>query len=167
MNRSIYNLLVLSLAALACSAQTWSERNTTLGHVNARYWQSLSITSKADFLIGFVDGYSEALPSGIPWDLRKIVGEDKVAAATKAIESSRSLAWYFPDKMSYGELMKGIDQLYENPENIRLPIRDALEVFTRKANGATQAQIDDVLAARRKSVHDVEELMKKSDKQDK
>jgi len=158
-------ILILPLIVAVCAPQTWSELNTTLGKANGRYWQSLSTTSKLDFLVGFGEGYSAAAPSGIPWDLRQMVGEAKVAAATKALEASRSLKWYFPEKLSYGEVVKGVDRFYEDPENIRLPITDALEIFTRKVNGATQAELDRVTAYRRQSVRDVEELLKKPDKQ--
>jgi len=74
----------------------------------------------------------------------------------------QDLRHYFPSTMTFGEIIKGLDRFYEEPENLILPVIDGLELFTLKANGVTQEAIDTKAAAFRLNyVKALEEEQKK------
>lgn len=50
-----------------------------------------------------------------------------------------------PSQTTNGELVKGIDRFYQEPENLRLPIATALRVFTMKVAGAKASEIEEVM----------------------
>jgi hypothetical protein len=71
------------------------------GGVNGRFWHTLSSTSKLYFLYGF----DEAMGLAKPYD-------DKL---------------YFAN-VSYGDIVKGLDRFYQEPENLMFPISYALRI---------------------------------------
>jgi len=162
MRRYIVVLVISSLAlSFRCLADELAEQIKTLGQVNGRYWQSLSFDSKVTFLIAFDEGYKLAAPRGITWNLQKIVGDEKAAAVDKEIKEMFKLESYLPEGMSYGEIAKGVDRIYESPENLVIPVKDVLTLVTRKVHGASQADIDQSAARLRGFIHDIEEQRKK------
>jgi hypothetical protein len=50
-----------------------------------------------------------------------------------------------PKQSNYGEVLKGIDRFYQEPENMRLPIFVALQVFALKVAGAKATEIEAVM----------------------
>ena len=67
---------------------------------------------------------------------------------------------YFPG-VPYGDVLKGVDRFYEEPENLTFPVLYALEVFALKVNGATQSEIEKNLAERRQRIKEMELAIKK------
>jgi hypothetical protein len=55
-----------------------------------------------------------------------------------------------PPQSEFGEIVKGIDRLYQEPENLRLPFVDAARIFAMKVTGATATQIEAVMDRARK-----------------
>lgn len=55
-----------------------------------------------------------------------------------------------PDQAEFGEIEKAIDRFYEDPENLRLPIAVAEQVFTRRLAGMSDATIQAFLENARK-----------------
>lgn len=54
-----------------------------------------------------------------------------------------------PVQPNYGEIVKGIDKFYDEPENLRLPIFLAMRVFAMKVAGAKATEIEAVMNAAR------------------
>ncbi len=93
---------------------------------NGRLWNVLNSGEKTIYVQAFIEGLSA---SGVE---RKIIDEYTASAAT------------------VGEAKRGIDQFYQKPENLALPIFFALRTFTDKVKGVPAADIDAKLAAVRK-----------------
>jgi len=54
-----------------------------------------------------------------------------------------------PTEVENGELVKGIDRFYQEPENLRLPVITAMAVFTQKVRGASPTLIESLMKAAR------------------
>jgi hypothetical protein len=94
----------------------------TNGRFNGRAWNSLDEARKQVFLIGMKDGMFEVEPN---------------------IETSST---YFPKTLELNEFTKALDQLYNDPANILIPIVHAMALITLKVNGAQPVTIDKILA---------------------
>lgn len=55
-----------------------------------------------------------------------------------------------PTQAEFGEIEKAIDRFYQGPENLRLPIAVAVQVFTRRLEGMSDATIQAFLESARK-----------------
>ena len=66
----------------------------------------------------------------------------------------------FPD-VPFGDIVKGVDRFYQEPENLTFPVNYALEIFTLKVNGSTQAEIEKKIAGYRQHIRNVEDALKK------
>ena len=101
------------LLSVLCAAQIPDDQKTW-DDLNGRFWIGHTATAKIDFLIG----YSEA------W------------AAWKRTEPNGLLVnAYFPTGIPFSELRQGLDQFYAAPENLIIPISEAIMFWTMKANG--------------------------------
>jgi hypothetical protein len=160
--------LIVLLALFPCSAQTTSNRS--LGQWNGRFWNSLPATSKVYWLIGFQEGFglghsfgrSSVLNRAFPWtaDAKTLDQRFKTQHDGDG-DVVRDIDFYFASTLSLGEVVAAIDRFYAEPENLILPIVEALEVFTAKVNGATQPAIDAKLAAyRERNIKGVDEEQK-------
>lgn len=131
-------LMITSLlAVVACAAQTPDAQKTN-GKLNGRYWESMPET----FKVGFIQGYSEAVTSlrvlpfvGIGFAHCKL--DDEGAKNVRDV-----LQLLFPEGIVYGEVMKGLDRLYAEPENLPLPIDSALKIVTMKFHNDRSEDID-------------------------
>jgi hypothetical protein len=120
------------MLVLPCFSQTISNEKT-LGGLNGRFWETLTPSDRLWFIIGLHEGleYAEA-----------------------------RMPSYFPG-VPYGDVLKGVDRFYEEPENLTFPVLYALEVFALKVNGATQSEIEKNLAERRQRIKEMELAIKK------
>src|SRR5271157_2373295 len=106
------SVILFALAViLPCFAQAPDVERTN-GGANGRFWANLSSTSKLFFIVGFDEGIGIAAP----------FSEQK----------------YFAKGTPYGDVVKGLDRFYQEPENLMIPISDSLVIFQLKVNGATQ-----------------------------
>jgi hypothetical protein len=60
--------------------------------------------------------------------------------------SKQELEKYTP-KVSHSEIVKGIDQIYEQPDNASLPIWLAIRIVALKATGIPEDRIGEALEA--------------------
>lgn len=130
MKKLILALVLLSIPAYSQGTDT----DRTNGGVNGRFWMSLSETSRLFFLMGFDEAMGLANP----------FGEKE----------------YFSKDAPYGDVVKGLTRFYEEPENLRFPVSDALQIFQMKVNGATQSEIEARLIQMRREIRRMEELLK-------
>ena len=107
--------LILILALATCASATDFEYLKTNGWLNGRAWIEMTGTQKIHYLLGYME--ANQAPSRTPG--------------------------YFPDApTNIGDTLKGLDRIYGEPENLILPIADALMVFTAKTNGLSKAEVD-------------------------
>lgn len=66
-------------------------------------------------------------------------------------------------QLSMGEIIKGVDRIYDDPENLILPIVDAFDIFAAKAKGANPAGVQALAAKHRSETLEVIEHQKKED----
>jgi hypothetical protein len=64
-------------------------------------------------------------------------------------EAAVGLAVPCPSQSEFGEIVKGIDRFYQEPENLRLPFMTAQRVFAMKVAGASATEIEAVMNAAR------------------
>jgi hypothetical protein len=126
--------LFVLIVILPCFAQV-SDVERTNGAANGRFWANLSSTSKLYFILGFEEAMGLASPD--------------------------SEALYLAKSPIYGDVVKGLDRFYQEPENLMIPISDGLIIFQIKANGATQAEVETKMAVIRRRIKLTEELLKK------
>jgi len=55
-----------------------------------------------------------------------------------------------PTEAQFGEIEKAVDRFYQDPENLRLPIAVAVQVFARRLEGMSEATIQAFLENARK-----------------
>jgi hypothetical protein len=127
---------ILFMLVLPCFSQT-NENEQTFGGLNGRFWERLKPSDRLWFIIGVHEGLN-------------ITG----------ISEAATMRLYFPD-IPYGDILKGVDRFYAEPENLRFPVVYALKIFALKVNGATQSEIDKDLAEHRQAIKDVEKAIKK------
>jgi hypothetical protein len=90
------------------------------GLLNGRYWNAQSAESRVDFIVG----YSEHLT---------------IAEATGWKEEDGT---YFPHSpVSFGEIAKGLNRIYDAPENLNIPISFAIYVFQLRVTGKSEPYI--------------------------
>jgi hypothetical protein len=137
MTNRIGGILALAVAlALLAQAQPREDHN---GH----FWQTLPHDSKVGYLYGYLEGYSNgfaesAVATGVPL-------EKALDAFKKSSDEITTTA-----KLTYSDLAKGIDKVYEDPANVVLPIVNALRVFMLRAKGATPEAVERELAMYRR-----------------
>jgi hypothetical protein len=121
-------VLLLLLLTPLCTAQG-IEKDLTSGFPNGRFWHRIDRMGKLIYVMAFSDGIA--------------AGPGTSDERVKAVE-------HYMASSNHGELIDGIDKLYEQPENAMLPIVWIMEVFSMKARGATPNEIGDRLASYRK-----------------
>jgi hypothetical protein len=108
---------------------------------NGRCWSYLSLRDKAVWVWGFEIGVATGI-TATDKDGKRLMPESSWPEVNRLYSSHLSLA----------EIVKGIDRFYEDtPENAPVPVSGALEYVTRKANGASQRELDDFASALRKA----------------
>ena len=107
--------LILILALATCASAGNFDYLKTNGWFNGRAWTEMTSTEKIHYLVGYME----------------------------ANRASARIPGYFPDApTNIGDTLKGLDRIYAEPENLILPIADALMVFTAKTNGMSRTEVD-------------------------
>jgi hypothetical protein len=157
--------VILLLASLPCVGQ-----QTTIGQRNGRFWNSLSVDSKVVYLVALQEGFDlghdlgrfSVLNRAFPWTESKTIDQRIKIMHDSDGDVEEDLHHYFSSTMTFGEIAKGLDHFYGEPENLILPVVDGLELFALKVNGTTQEAIATKVAAYRlRYVKAVEEEQKK------
>ena len=98
------------------------------------------------FLVGFDAGFHKGFTV------------DGQITARRLETGKKLLKAYFPVTLSFSDIVKGVDEIYEDTANLILPIVDTMEIFALKASGAAQTQVDAKLAElRERSIKDADE----------
>ena len=119
--------LVLLLASLSCVGQ-FPEVYQTSGQLNGRSWGSLDEHSKTQFIVGYSEGITSSLVT--PY-VALALGSSKLdEKGNKLLKDIMQLL--FPRGTPYGDVIKGLDRLFAEPENLPLPISSALKVLGMK-----------------------------------
>jgi hypothetical protein len=101
-----------------CHAQQSSiEDERTKGLLNGRFWNRFGDLGGNGSKLFFVIGYCEGAASA-PSDIR------------------------CPKQLEFGEILKGIDKFYQEPENLRLPFIVAVQILRMKVEGAKAFEIE-------------------------
>lgn len=103
----------------------------TWGFLNGRGWQAIAPGAKFIYVFGVSEGL--------------------------LAEARSSRANYLPDNLVLAEIQQGVDRFYIEPENILIPIIQALKIVTMKAAGASQSDIDAMLSLQRKYANNAPE----------
>jgi hypothetical protein len=118
--------LFLLLLTLTCGSADLEDSKTS-GFVNGRFWNQLQPMAKVVYLMAFQEGI--------------MAGAGTLDAKTKTTDQ-----YVDPTAAKYGEIVSGLDRLYKQPENINVPVFEALKVLTMKIRGATKDEIENALS---------------------
>jgi len=121
---------------------------------NGRFWDVLVSSSKIVYVVGFLDGLSSAafktffntlpaqeMPNG---DLEK--GR---ALVYKSMAANEAILRPFFGKSTVAEVVKGVDQFYEDPANALVPIEFAMQYFQARASGSDMKEWQSKLQGQR------------------
>lgn len=107
----------------------------TLGRYNGRAWLKMGQSLKLGYLSGYCDGVRSTVAEGGP----------SYVAATNTFKALIPLS-------TDGDMVDFLDTFFKTPENRPLPIGLALRVFAIKLKGASEAEINALLAVLREQV---------------
>lgn len=130
-------VFVFLIASVTCFAQ-FTPLYQTNSQLNGRYWESLGIQSKIDFIVGYSEGVSSS--QVMPFVALALAKCDLDDAGNKFLNNAQQLQ--FPRETPYADVIKGLDKLYAEPENLPLPISSALRVLTMKFRSDKSEDID-------------------------
>lgn len=71
---------------------------------------------------------------------------------------------YFPASLKPDEFVKAVDAFYDQPENLPIPIMQAMRIVTLKANGEDPAAIDKEIAGLRRDAIALQQQLEKNKK---
>ncbi|HXJ76581.1 MAG TPA: hypothetical protein VNM37_27235 [Candidatus Dormibacteraeota bacterium] len=127
-----YGLLMVLLLAVAPAFGQTPDVQWTDGAFNGRWWQEHSDPmQRYAYLAGMLQGLGAAQPESKLYDL------------------------VVPGGLTYGELIKAVDAVYQEPLNGRLPILGALQIVKAKAAGGDPEAIEGLTRIWRKGFSDV------------
>jgi hypothetical protein len=118
-------LTLFAAAALVGSP----EGMITNGLFNGRFWRAAGDVAKVSYMQGIVAALSRV-------KFRSLNGPCDA-------ESDRVLKAYMLPQGAVADAEEGVDRFYEEPENLLIPIIDALEIVSAKARGVPQVVIDE------------------------
>lgn len=130
LKRLVIITAVTLLGALLCNAQT-PDSHKTDGMHNGRHWSALTYDQR----IIFTEGYGEHV------------------AFTNTTGCKESAGAEFPFAATLTEIVKGIDQIYNAPENASIPIIFAFNAFYLRLRGASDFDIAALLRSYRMVEH--------------
>lgn len=142
-------LLGLVLFAFCCSGQNapFDPRVSTMGSCpacsgNGRSWQGFKVH---DYKLAFIAGIGEATSF--------LIGLFNPTYRT-----------YFPQSLSGDELVTAIDRFYEQPENLPIPIMQAMRIVTLRANGEDPTSVDKEIATLRRDAVALQQQLQQNKK---
>jgi len=136
MKKTLRILAPMLLSMIPAFAQ---DELTTWGYPNGRLWAQLKERDKSMFLGG----------------MRSALQYLRFAASGSSSTNCADLIIEFPQGVTINEIMKGIDQFYDDPSNSRSPVVYAYGYIRSKMAGATRGELDEFLERLRKSLQEV------------
>jgi len=122
-------LTLMLMCGLASGAG--EDLTRTGGFKNGRWWLTLASDLKPAFLLGFTEGLGWAVTS---------------SPTPKLTEVQASVI----SRLTYGEVEEALDMFYKEPTNALIAIPSALQYITRKAEGASEAEVKQMEAGFRR-----------------
>lgn len=122
-------LVGLVLISAALGADTYPDRFYTAGTLNGHWWTSSGVAE--GLRIGYLMGYADHVAS---FGLAKPPGFEHLPGT--------EMDW-FPPTLTFGEISKAIDRVYDQPENLNLSLRYALRIIAMRVAGKSEKYIDD------------------------
>lgn len=105
----------------------------TWANINGRFWLGYSQAEKEAYLIG----------SG-----EAIVAVCSDTSTTKT-EVAERIQLHTPRELTVNEIRRALDRFFEAPENVLIPVLDAIRIVAMKERGRPQAEIDAELSTLR------------------
>jgi hypothetical protein len=103
--------------------------------VNGHVWVKTSVEGKMGYLTGFYDGLREG---SLPYEaMKKDIKKSTYEAIQPTIDE-----YYFPKETSFGDVIKAVDEFYEDYRVLRLPVANALIVARLRLRGASAEAIE-------------------------
>jgi hypothetical protein len=132
------SFLVLLLSAIPTVPQSTPPLGT-FGLENGRLWALMTNNEKSAWVSGYENGFSFVLASVA------------VSAEATNADNLKMLARNFPN-LTVVEVVSAINHFYvDTPENAAVPVAGAMRVVALKSRGASQSEIDDLVASLRKN----------------
>jgi len=129
--------ILLALVLLAGGAQAQlPDAYFTRGLVdalNGRYWMSIGKNNRIDYLVGFGEA--------VGW-------YSAMGATDQVLHDKNADNW--PTGATAGDIEKGVTKFYEEPENLSIPIINAIKIFAMKLHSRPQPAIDSEITFQRK-----------------
>lgn len=125
------------LAAAVCGAQIPDDQKT-LGALNGRFWMSLDQPVKTYFIVG----YSEAIQNQEAMPFLALAAHDCAPTAKGMSTLADAAALTFPANGVSGDVIKALDRLYGEPENLSLSLPLAFRVISMKFRSDKPEDID-------------------------
>lgn len=69
---------------------------------------------------------------------------------------------YFPNSLSSDEFIKAIDKFYDQPENLPIPIMQAMRMVTARVNGADPVAIEKEIATLRRDALELHRALERN-----
>lgn len=132
MKRIVVTVIAICLlGGVVIVAQTAPDTNLTNGSPNGRFWSGMSDSHKTAFVYGYASGlrFMSVFP-----------------------DCTTYTDQFSPFTLTYAEIVKALDQFYGTPENARIALPFAVGYVARKARGAKQSDLDDLVGKLRESV---------------
>jgi hypothetical protein len=127
-------LLVVALAVCGLG------QNTTTNQLgNGRLWKAIAGEApKTAYLAGYLNGITFALGSTPPTKGQSL--EENL----KSINELRSRL--FPFGLTVNEVKTALDRFYDTPENLPIPIANALTIISGRASGIDEPTLQQMIA---------------------
>jgi len=132
--------LLSALLAFSVNGADLDDTEKTCGRLNGRFWNQ----GPQGFKLGFIMGFNETLSELSRHD------PTTAEATLPYLAAGPDGHGHFRTLLSYGETVKAIDQFYDVPENLAVPIMDAVRVISRRTEGTEPAEVEKQIAVSRK-----------------
>lgn len=121
------------------------------GSRDGAWWKTLSQADKSMYVIGFFDGQTYASEV---WDLALNASEpkfdpDRVRFQVKVSKLASKVLNDDFGNVSAGQLATGLDTIYADFRNSRIPVIDAMAVVVRSMGGTSEADVQKMLERKR------------------
>jgi hypothetical protein len=109
-----------------------------------RFWHIMHDEGKVAWLMGYHDGLLEAALAASVFANPNTTVEEGIKLQARITQVN------FPSGMTYPEIAKALDQFYDTPENLRIDLRDGLQIVLLRSAGMPPSTIEDTIAKYRK-----------------
>ena len=128
-----FTCVAIALIAVSASAQA---PKVTAGLHNGRAWIDSDEGTRVAFLMGYSDHHIVFADAPIR--------DNGIRSKYPSADSQESDWW--PAHLTFGEISKAVTKFYDEPENVRLPIRYALCITALRVRGTAPSEIERLTA---------------------